>query len=645
MKKLLFWLLLVAILAGCSKDFIDEGITPAGSDPDATEDVFHAPTTRGALNTAVYHEGAGAWMVSQPDPYTLENFQAAYEKLLSGGSTQKLTRAQTDELAAAAELQATHYALRLYPKTEKEQWKYEMMENINVSYVPFDYVRLSEEDVAQIPAAKTRGGEDGKAVAESAKFQNSYRYTVTYTDIMSTEGPMPDQTYILPILYVAWPVDKPLPTDIEYEMDYEVFLPQYALADDAEGEAKTRAREKVLGIETLIALEDEAIARALGIPVKQRKIPTEGPKTRGLDYDYIGPITWQPLFPTAYLRHWDSVVNRYVPVENVKVTYTLGSSTYATYWTDENGGFPTYYEAWVLSALTGLGELRRYSIPDNAITNFFFQHDKWTITAQSSTTPILIQHVFYGLIEDGYYLDFLEGGHWAPVFETHRAANFFFNGSHWIDRPTHSIRIAASHMHPNGYGGLYHSPNFWSWLLEGNPYIEVFEFNNTDARFSSRFIISSTLHELGHYSNSCKIGVYWEFGDVHPLIKESYASFVSWYLTQEYYKSLGKPNQWHETRSSWEKTHTKDTEPPAKYSPLFIDMMDTANQRTSSYPNRPNDQVSGMTVDQIEAVVKASKTWDECRAELRSRIPSSQLPAFDAYIADYDYWFQYVNSY
>lgn len=39
-----------------------------------------------SLKDAVYHEGADAWIAPRADPYTLENFQNAYNNLISLGT-------------------------------------------------------------------------------------------------------------------------------------------------------------------------------------------------------------------------------------------------------------------------------------------------------------------------------------------------------------------------------------------------------------------------------------------------------------------------------------------------------------------------------------------------------------------------------
>ncbi len=92
-------------------------------------DVMPELRTR-SLDGAVYNEVVDAWMVPQADPYTLENFPKAYDKLAAQKSTQTLSKAQAAEFAASKKLAPTHYALKIYPKTEAEQWQVEMMEDV-----------------------------------------------------------------------------------------------------------------------------------------------------------------------------------------------------------------------------------------------------------------------------------------------------------------------------------------------------------------------------------------------------------------------------------------------------------------------------------------------------------------------------------
>lgn len=131
-------------LLGCASDH-DENITP---------DVLEgAPQPTYSLDDAMYHPRLETWIVPQKDPYTLANFQKAYDNLSSGNTSQTLTRAQTDEFSSSQTLQATHYALKIYPKNEEEQWQVELMEDIKVAYIPFDYVQLPEETIETLQSS------------------------------------------------------------------------------------------------------------------------------------------------------------------------------------------------------------------------------------------------------------------------------------------------------------------------------------------------------------------------------------------------------------------------------------------------------------------------------------------------------------
>lgn len=115
MKKALLYLAVALLAAGCAHNIeLTEPLIVEG-DPQ-TE---FQPMTR-SLEGAVYNEVTGAWMVPQADPYTLENFQRAYDKLATGRSTQTLSKSIIADFIPAKKLAPTHYALKIYPKTDIE---------------------------------------------------------------------------------------------------------------------------------------------------------------------------------------------------------------------------------------------------------------------------------------------------------------------------------------------------------------------------------------------------------------------------------------------------------------------------------------------------------------------------------------------
>lgn len=99
------------------------------------------------------------------------------------------------------------------------------MEDIKVAYLPFNYVQLTEEEVKKLDKTATRSNQ--------SSYPEGSVYTVTYEDVEIVGGLTVTETYILPVLYVIWPCDKPLPENVEYKIDYEVFIPYSAKKQEA----------------------------------------------------------------------------------------------------------------------------------------------------------------------------------------------------------------------------------------------------------------------------------------------------------------------------------------------------------------------------------------------------------------------------
>ncbi|MDR2894156.1 MAG: hypothetical protein LBU97_01685, partial [Alistipes sp.] len=252
MRKQLFYLAAAVMLAGCAPDLAQEiaptdpGTRGGGGAASATPETL----TR-SLENAVYNPVTDAWMIPQADPFTLENFQAAYDALATRKSvvTQSFSAAEAAEFVPARRLEPTHFALKIYPRNEDEQWQVESMEDVQVAYIPFDYVGVPQHETEKLALKKS--------AANIFTEKSPYTVTYDYSDVTDGDSTGP-RTYQLPILYTVWPASKPLPTDLDYVVDYEVFLPPT-------GDVKTRAGASQLSAETMHALRREAVASALGI--------------------------------------------------------------------------------------------------------------------------------------------------------------------------------------------------------------------------------------------------------------------------------------------------------------------------------------------------------------------------------------------
>lgn len=246
MKKLVFLVVALHIIGSCS---VDESHSVLPEKNEIVEGKRHV-----TLEEVVYHAGTESFLQKQNDPYSLNNFKKALSNLAIGNTTQALTKSQTADFQSVQELSATHYALRIYPRNEHEQWQIERMDDIGISYIPFDYVQLPEDDQIRLKL------EAGNNLSQEDELEKS-GYTVVYDDLETIDSLLPSETYTMPILYVVWPCEKPFPEGYDYKIDYEVFIPEYY-----DGNTKSQFG---LSMDELWLLENEAVSIALSQPVDE----------------------------------------------------------------------------------------------------------------------------------------------------------------------------------------------------------------------------------------------------------------------------------------------------------------------------------------------------------------------------------------
>ncbi|MDR2936399.1 MAG: hypothetical protein LBU80_03550 [Rikenellaceae bacterium] len=528
-----------------------------------------------SLEGAVYHESVGAWIVPQNDPYALANFRTAHNNLFAGDL------ARSGESPDTRSLTATHYALKIFPKNEDEEWQIELMEDVKVSYIPFNYVGLTEQEAQELETART---------SERPVFTEVSPYVVTDDDVVRTvEGPVEESvSYVMPVLYAVWPVDKPLPGDMDYKIDYEVFLPV----------GEVQARGAMWNENTLRSLENEAIRLALG----HSAAPAP-------------PMTRAEVVLSGQFGVWDPLRMIRVPVPRIKVKFQLGSNITETD-ADEDGYF---------SITAG-------SIPADASWNIVFQSPKWKITRESSTTP---KNFFQG---DVFQTAFWSGTntHIRPTVQSVDATiinslNHFYYTNHNLTRweVPGGIRIIADNDTNYSYNGLF------SYGSGNSCHITIYRNN-----IVNRNILAGTVfHELGHFVHFKERGGYSGMKIADRFLQESFASYVGWYLTEDYYAKLGYVKIRGEdisgqARQSWQKTTTGDW---GCYSPLFVDLVDDFNQ-ASNYgnPTYNHDEIKGLHYSVIMKIARESSNWTSCKGILREALTGSDLNTF---LEPYDYWF------
>ena len=559
---ILLWLMaFLFAMSACSEDTFD-----VSSDVDG---VTKAVGSHLCYTDAVYHHMTESWIIPRNDPYTLTNFQSAMDRLLSGKAGVVLSKEERHELSELNPMQPSHYALRVFPKTEKEQWAIELMEDVKVAYIPLNYVPLSDD---QVKLAKLND--------KSKCFDEEYRYTVTYSDLVVDDEKQPDETITMPVLYVVWPKDKIIPQEYDYLIDYEVFIPDYT--KDA-----GRALHK---------LEDEAIRLALGEGAKKDS-------SRSETQMYTGTI-----------MYYDNLLESYEPLSHLKVRFQLGSNIADTY-TNSSGSFSV-----------------PSNIDDSATWYLVLQHTYWKITSMNSTDP---DTSYMGTVGDTWSdsNDIFRGVYSSVgYFAVHPSVDFYYNGNHQLQTASYDsgIRIKVSpESNPD------HNATFTHNLFSA-AYITVYQ-NNMG---SSNYLTGTVLHELGHFTHFRARSTHLNYSNTHKLIKESYASYVANYLCDRYYYLLGYDNpvapQTPHTGNSnqfWEKTGT------SKYSPMFVDLFDNYNQNLNN-SNYNYDSITGFSHNVMRTIAENCASWSNVKSILDDYIGIYYTQsAYNLYVAPYDYWF------
>lgn len=533
-----------------------------------------------------FHKKTNRYIYERGDPYTLKNVRKAYAWLCKHLAQQEKTRAELEIALSNGEPQATHYHMKFYPRNEGEQWRIELMEDIAVSYIPFDYTEATEEQIENAEITRS----------EIQEFEEETRYSVTYNNVTSAEGAViPSVTYEMPVLYVVWPLEKELPADLEYEIIEELYIPNTATAENAEFEEM---------------LETAAIIISPGITPPE--VPDE-PILIVDTYSIYGKIL-----------AFDSKMGTYIPVPGLTIRSANGSRVWETT-TDENGDF-------TLTTIMG------------SIYSVFFKNSKWKITEINSTTPI-IQAFSHVIINTTRRQEFSFDQE-TRYFEATRALYYFYHGDHPIypwsyNENGGNIRIEMSNEEKLTYINSKNEVDsawglFWAPYQDNYAYIQV--ANHT--QYDDSYLIGTLLHEMGHFCHFKERGGTSEVSQaVDTLIEESYASYIGWSLVTRYYYTLGCISDYLKERVSVQHRQYWDaTDYSSPYSPLFIDLFDTYNQSivSSTYIN---ENLSGFSHEVMREIAKECTTWESCRSKLLEYVDIYYTSAqIIPYLAVYDNW-------
>lgn len=221
---------------------------------------------------AYFHKSTNSWIIPQEDPYRIDFIN---NTIRDKADIQKMINNH------CFELEATDYALTVFPRNVKELQEIEGLPDIQISYIPFACHKLSTNVLDS----------RNKDTIEKRIFYEEERY-IEEQPIYNSEGNLVSTEIIkMPILYVVWPKSKPLPNKLDYSIDYEVFIPNhYSLY---------HKNKDLIDI-----IEQESLFAVLNSPKSTRS---------------------NRLF-TGYLYYYDYLLPEGAPVANLKIRFRVGSN-------------------------------------------------------------------------------------------------------------------------------------------------------------------------------------------------------------------------------------------------------------------------------------------------------------------------------
>ena len=584
MKQFTLLLILGIIIESCCAERIQ---------PDSISGLSNISETN---QPVFYQSSTGNYFIHQNDPFSLSNIQAAYDYL---ASSEYANKTYPGAFTKGTLIQATHYALKVFPKTLEEQYYLEGMDDIQISYHPFNCVPVSKEEGFKADIQE-------KIVLEKSPY------------VMTINGVSPEDVDYkknvvmeMPILYIVWPIEKNLPNNIDFVIDYEVFLPQ------ASPKTKTNLG---LSREIQTVLEDEALYLALGKRlIKNRSVPQTKQLREEEDSSNFKVMTGQV---TCYDYQYDETV----PVGGITMRYELGTLIIDAH-TTTNGYYDITIDTIYHPYMNFSFYFKSYSffITYNNSPNIF--KDSYG-TVPSVFGPDLYSHRDFSLSET------------HPILPVFRGARYFFAGNHGITIPeavNRPIKINVIPTFEDNLGEFY--------PIDNNPYIKIYNYYDD---YNTSFIIGTTIHELGHYFNFILKGEENEEYQLLPkIVRESFASYIGWLIGGKYYNYLGhyftdEYNPTGQGRQNWTQYTSGAL---GRYSPLFIDLYDSFNQNPSYSYDAPNDEISGTPSLAIIQAIYQAGSWTGLRSILNSYINVyySQTD-FTNFIYSFDYWYSHYNN-
>lgn len=419
------------------------------------------------------------------------------------------------QLRSGVSLSATHYYVRFLPADTAEYNRLVADKTLDFTSYPLDY-EVSEGDYYHDPSLP----------AEAITWQ----YTV------------------VPVSY-----------NLEsFNIQYEKLEDLYILDDDLESEELSIGNSSTLRSRISITWKD---------------LVTESAIQTG----YISRQTLRSKWtPSATIMAYDDLLNKYIPLQGVKVRIRYFAFMKAYHYTDKNG-YVSFSNKNTSVEYSIEWERDMWDIRDGGVQSFYHGPDQksaWNLKIGTGTPKSL------------------------HISAIHRALyKYYYGDVCGLIRPSESLKVNYNSKDTDGPNGStdYVTLEFFKDILSS---IKIYGLDNNGSYKVGSSIFSTMTHELTHASHCFFVG-FTDYVKTDILVREALALAGQWVLTQDEYKQINR-----ETNSNYEhllsfiecqdwpyNKPNKAFNRNIKYSPLMIDMLDEVNQATRSKPL--NDQIQG----------------------------------------------------
>ena len=517
------------------------------------------------------------------NPYSVSNMKKAYSALQQEGL-----------MKAALNIEATHLYVRFLPKDSVESELLMRDTTLTLFSYPLDY-ELTE----------------GEKYIDSTLIGNDFTW-----------------------LYTRVPVGFISPIS-QYEVLDELYMPM--IVDENGGAnqqniSQLRIKSEVVDYWNL--LEEKSLKLTGNYQEKQ---PTQSGMRKAKKYT-----------PQATIRVYDDLLGINIPVSGIGVR--------ARWWFNWESGITNSAGVAVMSG-TFTGDYNwsiewvssLWSIRDGSLFTAYYNGPKgnqsnwvFNIDAGKSKAYGHVQracyNMFYGNNLGAYKLP-------STIVSSNGLGTIF------------PINISVYELNGRDKSGINYGGG-WLFFSQLGIYMTGFEditFKNKDGKdsvvqfdryYESYNLFGTTTHELAHSTHIINMDLdIASFLFVKNIVVESWASAVEWSVTNNEYNRLGL---WYSldynNRQNWAllKSDNSKNIKSMDYSPVFIDLMDTYNQRNYSYYDHvkyeyPDDNVSGFTLSELKGVLRKTFTIGDLKKNVKAlRSDSTELANIDKLFETYE---------